>query len=87
MPAASAGLSRLLFLFLQWPLTVLMKQTGRQHAPLSSLYYLDVYGWYSKNVSQNLIIIILVGVPYPQSDRTSLAQPFVLKAPTPLKWL
>jgi hypothetical protein len=26
VPATSAGLSRLLFLFLRWPLTVLMKQ-------------------------------------------------------------
>jgi hypothetical protein len=34
------------FLFLFWlgPLTVLMKQTRQAvHAPLSSLYYLDVY--------------------------------------------
>jgi hypothetical protein len=31
VPAISAGLSRLLFLFLWWPLTVLMKQTRKAH--------------------------------------------------------
>jgi len=30
------------FSFLQWPFTVLMKQT--RYMPLSSLYYFDVYG-------------------------------------------
>jgi hypothetical protein len=34
------------FLFnLLWPLTVLMKQIRQQYVPLSSLYYLDVYGF------------------------------------------
>jgi hypothetical protein len=41
VPDTSASLSRLLFL--EWPLTVLMKQTMQGVAPLSSLYYLDVY--------------------------------------------
>jgi hypothetical protein len=41
VPATSATF---LAFFLMWPFRVLMKKT-RQYAPLSSLYYLDVYAF------------------------------------------
>ncbi len=41
IPATSAGLNRL---FLLQPLTVKWSKQGSQYVPLSSLYYLDVYG-------------------------------------------
>ncbi len=43
MPATNTRLPRLLFLLR--PLTLLMEQTCRQYAQLSSLYYLDVYDY------------------------------------------
>jgi hypothetical protein len=50
VPATSAGLNRLLFfLFLLWPLTVLMKQTRQAVCAIKQSIYLDVYGGHCYN--------------------------------------
>jgi hypothetical protein len=53
--ATSVCLSRLLFLFLRWPLTVLMNLTRQAVHTLSSLYYLDAYGYLPQFVVPSIL--------------------------------
>ncbi len=61
MPAASTSLSRLLFLFLQWPLAVVMKQTRQVvHAFKQSILLLVEHLSRTQAVQQSLTKFVTI---------------------------